>query len=155
MVSIASLYPSRRLIRRMVKGEIILEDTKHDSQGKETFEVLHHASECHHNTPCSGKDTKVMRWALELLKQDVTRDFEYEVRDEDCCSSRKVSIIASAKLGHVKHKHAQTARTVLYCTPVMFNSSTIPSILALPIFARSMWHIRYKSANMGTSRISI
>ena len=139
----------------MAKGENILEDTKHNSQGKETFEVLHHASERHHNTPCSREDTEVVRWALELLKQDVTRHFEYEIRDEDCCLGGKVSIIASAKLGRSEHKHAQTARTVLYCTPVMFNSSTIPSILALPIFARSMWHIRYKSANMGTSRISI
>lgn len=51
-------------------------------------------------------------------------------------------------------EHLQIERTVLYCTPLMPKSSTMPSIFALPMFARSMWQIRYNAANIGTSRRS-
>lgn len=43
---------------------------------------------------------------------------------------------------------------VLYCIPDMPKSSTMPSILALPMLARSIWLIKYSKASMGTKRAS-
>lgn len=49
----------------------------------------------------------------------------------------------------------QMAKMVLYCTPVIFKSSAMPSILAFPMLARSIWQIRYSKASIGMRRISI
>lgn len=43
----------------------------------------------------------------------------------------------------------------LYCGPVIFRSSTKPSILALPILPRSRKASKYKTLSMGIKRISI
>ena len=62
----------------------LLEDSKENASDHQAGEVTDETCASHDNTPAEGEGAEVCGGALDFLEDDVARDFEEDVGDEDC-----------------------------------------------------------------------